>query len=244
MLHRGILICLLSLTAAAQSTFDARLSIHTILREDIFAGFMANDAERLARGEKNLETLLVERPKSKPSLVAWKGTIALTRAVRANEAGRKADFEREHQKAIDLFAAAAKDGGPGDFGVVIVTAGSYTALADRLPEPQRAAGWQVAYQGYRIALEGQKDQVDGMPLHLKGELLAGLAMTAQRTGRADEAGLYLTKVVEGMPGTVYATTAKRWIEQPGLRAKSSVACQTCHEPGRLAARTTALAAKK
>jgi hypothetical protein len=244
MLHRGILLCLLSLTATAQSTFDARLSIHTILREDIFAGFMANDPERLARGEKNLETLLVERPKAKPSLVAWKGTIALTRAARAHEDGRKADFERDYQKALDLFAAAAKDGGPGDLGVVFVSAGSYTALADRLPEPQRAAGWQVAYQWYRIALEAQKDQVDGMPLHLKGELLAGLAMSAQRTGRSDEAGSYLTKIVEGMPGTAYATAAKRWIEQPGMRDKSSVACQTCHEPGRLAARTTALAAKK
>jgi hypothetical protein len=238
-----MLICLLSLTASAQSTFDARLSIHTILREDIFAGFMANDAERLARGEKNLETLLVERPQTKPSLVAWKGTVALTRAALAHEGGRKADFEREYRTALDLFASAAKDG-PSDFGVVIVTAGSYTALADRLPEPQRAAGWQVAYQGYRTALERQKDQVDGMPLHLKGELLAGLALTAQRTGRADEAGSYLTKIVEGMPGTVYATSAKRWIEQPGMRAKSSIACQTCHEPGRLAARTTALGAKK
>jgi hypothetical protein len=243
MLQKGMLICLLSLTAAAQPTFDPRLSIHTILREDVFAGFMANDPERLARGEKNLETLLVERPQSKAPLVAWKGTIALTRAVRAHETGRNADYEREYRKALDLFAAAAKEA-PSDFGVVIITAGSYTALGDRLPEAQRAAAWQAAYRGYRVALEQQKDQVDGMPLHLKGELLAGLAVTAERTGHADEAGPYLTRIVEGMPGTVYATTAKRWIEKPEMRAKSSIACQTCHEPGRLAARTTALAAAK
>jgi tetratricopeptide (TPR) repeat protein len=238
-----MLVCLLSLTAAAQSTFDARLSVHTIVREDIFAGWMANDMARLARGEKNLEVLLAERPQSKAPLLAWKASIALTRAAAAHEAGKKADFEREHRKAMELFDEAAK-AGPTDFGVLAVTGGSYTQFADRLPEPQRATAWQVAYQAYRAMHEQQKAQADRLPLHLKGELLSGLALTAERTGRADEAGPLLTKIVEGMPGTVYATSAKRWIERPETRAKSSLACQTCHDAGTLSARTAALAAQK
>jgi hypothetical protein len=242
-MHRGILVCLLSLTAAAQSTFDARLSVHTILREDIFAGWMANDMERLARGEKNLEILLMERPQSKAPLLAWKGSIAVTRAAIAHEAGRKADFERDYRKAVDLFDEAAK-AGPTDFGVLAVTGGTYSQFADRLPEPQRAAAWQLAYKCYRAMHEQQKEQVDRLPLHLKGELLAGLALTAERTGRADEAAPYLTRIVETMPGTLYATSAKRWIDRPETRAKSGLACQTCHDAGRLAARTTALAAQK
>ena len=239
-----MLLFLFALTAGAQTpAFDTRLSVHAILREDIFAGFLANDLERLARGEKNLETLLKERPETKASLIGWKGTIALTRAAHAHEAGRKADFEREHRSAAALFDEASKMD-PKDFGVVAIVGASWGQMADRLPEPQRSGAWQASYQGYRAMLEAQKEQVDKLPLHLKGELLSGLALTAQRTGRPDEASGYLQRIVQSMPGTPYATAAQRWIERPEARAKSSVACQTCHEPGRLQARTAALAAAK
>jgi len=61
-----MLVFLAALAALAQDAkapkFDPRLSVHTILREDIFAGFMANDAGRLARGEQNLLRLMAKRP--------------------------------------------------------------------------------------------------------------------------------------------------------------------------------------
>jgi tetratricopeptide (TPR) repeat protein len=202
-----------------------------------------NDLERLARGEKNLEILLAERPQSKALLMAWKAASALTRAAHAHEAGRKADYEREYRRATGLFEEAAK-AGPTDIGVIASTGGAYTQMADRLPEPHHTAGWKTAYQAYRALLEAQKDQVDKLPLHLKGELLGGLALTAQRTGKPDEAGPYLERIVKSMPGTAYATAAQRWIERPETRAKSSVACHSCHEPGRLEARKAALAAAK
>jgi tetratricopeptide (TPR) repeat protein len=242
-----MLIGLCCAAAVAQSPtapqFDPRLSPNAIIREDIFAGFLVNDLERLARGEKNLEVLLAERPQSKAPLLAWKAGIALTRAAHAHEAGRKADFEREYRKATSLFEEAAQ-AGPKDFGVIAITGGSYSQIADRLPEPQRTAGWKTAYQAYHAMLAAQKDQVDQLPLHLKGELLGGLALTAQRTGKGDEAGPYLERIVKTMPGTAYATAAQRWIERPETRAKSSVACHSCHEPGRLEARKAALAAAK
>jgi hypothetical protein len=239
-----MLLSICALAAGAQTpASDSRLSVHTILREDIFAGFLANDVERLARGEKNLEKLLAERPEAKAPLLAWKGSIALTRAAHAHEAGRKADFEREHRSTAALFDEAAKTD-PKDFGVVAIIGASWGQMAERLPEPQRSAAWQASYRGYRTMLEAQKEQADKLPLHLKGELLSGLALTAQRTGRPDEAAGYLQRIVQSMAGTPYATAAQRWIERPELRAKSSVACQTCHEPGRLAARTAALAGAK
>jgi hypothetical protein len=79
MFYRGALLFVWGITGLAQSptvsTFDPRLSVHTIVREDIFAGFLANDLERLARGEKNLERLLAERPSAKAPLLAWKAGI-------------------------------------------------------------------------------------------------------------------------------------------------------------------------
>jgi hypothetical protein len=244
MFYRGMLTLVCAVTVLAQSpAFDPKLPVHTILREDIFAGFLANDLERLARGEKNLERLLAERPEAKAPLLAWKGAVALTRAAQAHEGGRKADFEREHRNALALFDQATK-ADPKDFGVVAIVGAGSGQLADRLPEPQRSAAWQASYKGYRMMFEGQKDQVDELPLHLKGELLSGLAVTAQRTGRSDEVGPFLQRIVQTMPGTAYATAAQRWLDRPETQAKSSIACQSCHEPGRLAARTAALATAK
>ena len=52
--------------AAAQSPepplSESRLTVHTLLREDVFAGFMANDMVRFARAERNIEQLLRDRP--------------------------------------------------------------------------------------------------------------------------------------------------------------------------------------
>ena len=56
---------------------DKRLTIHTLVREDIFAGFLQNDLTRLARGEKNIELLLEKRPQSKAELLAWKAGATL-----------------------------------------------------------------------------------------------------------------------------------------------------------------------
>ena len=60
---------------------DTRLTVHTLVREDIFAGFLQNDLVRLARAEKNIELLLASRPDARPGLLAWQGGTALTRAV-------------------------------------------------------------------------------------------------------------------------------------------------------------------
>src|ERR1051325_333792 len=73
-----VVIALLAIFVAASqspeaSLSDSRLTIHTLLREDIFAGFLSNDLTRMARGEKNIEILLEKRPEAKADLLAWKG---------------------------------------------------------------------------------------------------------------------------------------------------------------------------
>jgi hypothetical protein len=76
----------LSAQAPEPPVADTRLTVHTLLREDAFAGYLQNDLARLARAEKNVDLLLASRPGDRPSLLAWQGGIALTRAVVANEA--------------------------------------------------------------------------------------------------------------------------------------------------------------
>jgi hypothetical protein len=231
------------LTAGAQSPqpplSDSRLSVHTLVREDIFAGVLDGDLDRLAREEKNIDMLLKERPTAKPALLAWKAGAILYRAVRAREARRPDEFDEKYREAVDLIAHARKLG-PDDVGVLAATGGMYAILADRLPEQLRGAAWATAYDCYQILWKKQAAFVEKLPVHLRGELLGGLAQSAQRTGRTKEAVEYLDKILAVAPGTPYARVAKQWKEDPKAAADTPITCLTCHAAGRLAARRAAL----
>src|SRR5690349_3932253 len=62
----ALLACAMVVTAAAQSQDppigDTRLTVHTLLREDVFSGFLDNNMERFARADRNLDALLTQRP--------------------------------------------------------------------------------------------------------------------------------------------------------------------------------------
>jgi tetratricopeptide (TPR) repeat protein len=218
---------------------DGRLSVNTLVREDIFAGFLEDDMDRFARGERSIDVLLERRPKDRPVLLTWKGGATLYRAVRAFEDGRLEEYREKHRQALDLFAEARKLG-PDDSGVEAATGGSYVVFADRLPKEDRGAAWSRAYDAYQWLWQRQGDVVKDLPTHLRGELLAGLAQSAQRTGRSREAEEYVEKVLELLPDTPYEPIARRWKEEPEAAGRTSIACHTCHAPGRLAASRAAL----
>jgi hypothetical protein len=216
---------------------DTRLTVHTLLREDIFAGFLQNDLARLARAEQNIDLLLASRPGDRASLLAWQGSTALTRAVVANEARQPDQFQQHYRRALDLFAEAARLG-PDNVGVFAVMGGTQVSLADRLPAVERAAGWEQANSAYQQLWKMQGAAIEKLPLHHKGEVLSGLAQSAQRTGRDGELTAQLDRMLALLPGTPYARRAQQWKDDPAARAQGKLACQTCHAPGTLAARLT------
>ncbi|HQR35459.1 MAG TPA: hypothetical protein PLK30_22155 [Blastocatellia bacterium] len=222
---------------------DKRLTIHTLVREDIFAGFLQNDLTRLARGEKNIELLMEKRPNSKAELLAWKGGATLYRAVRALEEKRPDEFKQKYQQVLDAFDQADKLQ-PGNGGVAAVQGGSLVLFADQLPKELRAAAWERAYSAFSILWKQQGAMIEKLPaVHMKGELLGGLAQAALRTGRKEEANQYLDKILAVLPGTPYEPIAKRWKADPKSAENSTIACMSCHDGGRLAARLTALNGK-
>lgn len=233
----------LSVVVAAQSPEppigDKRLTVHTLLREDVFAGFLANDQNRLERAERNIEALLKERPDQRANLLAWQGGASLYRAVRAHEAGDAKEFERLYQRARDQFAEALK-GQTGNDGVFPIVGGSLALFADRLPDEHRAAAWSQSYDAYSMLWKAQSAIVDKLPVHHRGELLGGLVQSAQRTGRTAEMGQYLDRMLTSLQGTPYEATAKQWKSDPTVAATSSVVCKNCHSPGRLGPRLAEL----
>jgi len=245
-IFRILLLAVFVTVALAQSPeppiSDTRLTVHTLVREDIFAGFLVDDMDRFTRGEKNIELLLEKRPNSRAELLAWKGGATLYRAVVAWENKKQDEFQARLKLARDLFSEAHQLG-PDNVGVAATTGGSYVLFSDRLPEKERPAAWSQAYDNFQTIWQQQAPAVDRLPVHIKGELLAGLAMSAQRTGRKDEATKYLDKILEVLSGTPYEPIAKQWKSKPETAASSTIACMTCHEAGRLNNRLAALDAK-
>lgn len=238
-----VLVVALVTVAAAQSAqpplSDSRFTVHTLLREDIFAGFLSDDMERFSRGEKNIELLLEQRPAQRANLLSWKGGAALYRAVRAHESNRADEFQRYYRQALDVFAEAAKLNSGND-GVAAVTGGSFVVFADRLPKEYRAAAWSAAYDNYQALYKQQAPIVDRLPVHLRGEMLSGLAQSAQRTGRKEEAAQHIDKILVVLADTPYEPMAKKWKANPEAAANTSLTCMNCHDAGRLSARMTAL----
>ena len=214
---------------------ETRLTVHTLVREDIFAGFLQNDLTRLARAEKNIELMLASRPGDRASLLAWQGSTALTRAVMANEARRPDEFTQHYRRAVDLFGEAMRLG-PDNVGVFAITGGSQASLADRLPDAERAAGWERAYTAYQQLWKLQGSVIEKLPLHHKGEVLSGLAQSAQRTGRNEEAVAQVERILALLPDTPYAKRAQQWKDDASSRTQTKLTCQTCHGPGTLVAR--------
>ncbi len=218
---------------------DRRLTVHTLVREDIFAGFMANDLVRFARGERNVELLLNDRPDQRGNLLAWRGSAGMYRAVLAHEAGHGGEFLQRLEAARAAFAEAAKQT-LGNDGVAAITGGTYSVLADRLPEPHRASAWTDAYSNYSLLWKQQGSAIDKFPVHHRGEVLGGLVQSAQRTGRTEEMTEHLDRMLTLLQGTPYEATAQQWKANPASAATTKVTCKACHNPGRLSPTLAAL----
>jgi hypothetical protein len=218
---------------------DTRLTVHTLVREDLFAGFLANDSTRFARGERNVELLLKERPDQRANLLAWQGGAALYRAVRAHEAGDAKEFERLYQSARNAFTEATRLQAGND-GVHAIVGGTFSLFADRLPAAHRPGAWTQAYESYSLLWKEQGPVIDKLPVHHRGEVLGGLTQAAQRTGRTEEMGQHLERMLAVLQGTPYESTARQWKSDPTVAATTHLTCKNCHNPGRLGPRLAEL----
>ena len=218
---------------------DTRLTVHTLLREDLFAGFMANDMDRFARGERNIEQLLKDRHDQRGNVLAWKGLATMHRAMLALESGKADEFRTQLEAARAAFAEAAKQTSGND-GVAAITGGTYSVFADRLPEPHRATAWADAYANYSTLWKQQGAAIDKLPVHHRGEVLGGLVQSAQRTGRTEEMAQHLDRMIALMQGTPYETTAQQWKANPATAETTQVTCKNCHNPGRLTSQLAAM----
>lgn len=229
-------LALMAGTLAAQSVRPADVPFYTWVREDTFAGFIDNDLAQFERGVAKVQQYLDEDP-ARPDAVNWMGATKVYRAVRAFEAGRAREGEALLTEAFQAMERAVATA-PRDEGVRATAGGTLLYLASRLPEPPARRALEKAREHYDVLYEIQARALPHLPLHLKGELLAGVAETEFRVGDRARAMTLLETIAKDLPGTGYAKTARAWLAAPdAVRRTDRLACQSCHEPGRLQAWT-------
>lgn len=226
------LLLILSAAALAAETMPKGMRVSTWVREELFAGFLADDMARFDTGMKKTDAVIAADPKSADAL-AWRGGGELYLAVRALEAGDRVKFDALYQKALGSFAASKAVVTPQTAGAFnAITGGSFTLFADRLPEPLRQEGWQKIHFHYSALRSEQKPYFTKMPVHHQGEVLGGLAQAALRLGEKDAAKALLEELIATLPDSPYVPFAKKALAT--MDSKAKVACLTCHDAGRLA----------
>jgi tetratricopeptide (TPR) repeat protein len=207
-------------------------TFYTMVREDTFAGYIGGDMERFERAMKYTEQVLTENPQNADALV-WKGggQVFLATRLYAQDLNGKADTLYEGGLALMEQALA---NAPGNAGVQASYGGVLAYLAPRLPEWRRKAALEKARSMYERLYKGQERVLDRMPVHFRGETLAGLAETNQKLGNMEQAQVYLKRISASLPNTPYAITAERWLAHPeSVGTNEQIVCGTCHEAGRL-----------
>jgi tetratricopeptide (TPR) repeat protein len=223
-----------SLASAGQEQRPRNVPFYTWVREDTFAGFMADDMVRFERGMQKTQEYIKEDPNNMAA-VNWLGAGTVYRAVRAFDAGDEATGDRLFGEALAMMDRAAA-AAPNDIGIHATAGGTLIVFAPRLPERHYRAAVERARSHYATVYKAQEAQLDQFPLHFKGEALAGIAEAEFRMGNHEAANTYLNKIAAGMPGTRYAQIAETWMKSPASVTKTDrLACQSCHEAGRLSA---------
>ena len=163
-----------SLALAGQEQRPKNVPFYTWVREDTFAGFMADDMVRFERGMQKTQEYITEDPNNMAA-VNWLGAGTVYRAVRAFDAGDAAKGDQLFGEAVAMIDKASANA-PDDVGIRATAGG---ALITVRFEASRAALSHRRRKGprstTRCVYKAQEAMIDKFPLHLKGEALAGIA---------------------------------------------------------------------
>ena len=196
-----------------------------LVREDFFAG-MAGDRARLERAMKLCEATLAREPAHAEAMV-WYGSGLLVLAGQSFQGGDPVKGGELWQRGLRTMADAVALA-PDRVGVRIPRGATLIMAARRLPPgAQSRELLETGVADYERVLMLQTPQWERLPVHARGELLAGLAEGSHGLGRDDAARAYLTRMVQELAGSAYQARARAWLDT-GTPPPGGVSCGGCH----------------
>jgi len=205
----------------AQQRFDH------LVRNDFFAGFAGNK-EALARAIATAEKILADHPNHAEALV-WHGAGVFFQSGQLFRAGNAEKGMELYQQGLAEMDLAVKLE-PDNIGVRIPRGAGLLGAARFMGanNPVVPALLERALSDHMRAYEIQKDTIDRLAEHPKGELLFALGDVNSRLGMPAEAEKFFQLILEKLPNTPYAKRAAAWMQtkQPLPAAQST--CIGCH----------------
>ena len=228
----AFLCILLPLSAADDLTKPDKISIHTWVREDFFAGFMAYDSEAFERGIRKLDIFLADHPNDANGL-GWKYESYFYRLRKDREANADSSYAHHWAEAQEYKNRALTLRAPADVGPLLLVGGSqiwnaqYAASAT-----QRESLFREGRELLRQVQQIQSPVWESIPPHMRGELWSLEGFASDQIGEREERNRVANEMVTKLKGSLYEVRGRRWLNATNL-GKADAMCISCHEPGRL-----------
>ncbi|MBE7541983.1 MAG: hypothetical protein M9913_23175 [Bryobacteraceae bacterium] len=196
------------------------------VRDDIFAGF-AGDEAALARGLAAAAETLKSAP-NHPEALVWLGS---GKAFQAGQFFQKGDTQNGiplWTEALSLMNRAVAIA-PNHIGVRIPRGATLAAATRGMPAEMAQPLIQLALSDYAKAFELQRNHLDRLSPHARGELLLGLADLTERAGPdSGDWRSWARKTVGSLPSnSPYHRRAAVWLEKGALPSQART-CLGCH----------------
>lgn len=209
-----------------------KITIHTWVREDIFAGWMAKDDAVFERGVQKLHHYLAANP-SDVNAIAWTYLENNYRMRKAAVAGDLAEYSKLLAKGKQIREKAlASD--PKDTGPWIIIGSSLIMGAYYAPDSEKKWMYSDGRELLRKVLVLQEKIFDRLPPHMRGELWSLMIYASDRLGDKAERDRLTDLMLTRLAGSPYESRAKRWQKLPEIKSEIDNMCISCHDPGRLA----------
>jgi hypothetical protein len=213
------------LLVPAAGLFGAEAHFDDRVRADFFSGFAGND-EALDRAMASAEDSIASEPKMAAEAMAWHGAGLLLLSGRSFNQGDVArGAELWSNALLEMDEAGKRE--PDNPAVLIPRAAAWFATSRNAPPDMGQPLLEKALADYGHVYEMQKTYFDTLNIHMRSELLFGLADGWARHGDAVKARAYFEKLAALGPESGHKEQADLYLA--GLQySVKGIGCAGCH----------------
>jgi len=196
------------------------------IRADFMAGFQG-DRAAFERAYAAAAKILEAQPKNAEAMV-WLGAATLKLSSRAFLE------DQDMQKGTELWAKGnsmmdqAVELNPDNIPVRVTRASTLLVATRSTPPEWQPELLKKVVADFTHVIELHRDQFDKLPVHSRGELLAGLADGYGRLGDQEKSRAELERILKELPGSEYAKRAAAWMADPAYPVEQRT-CVGCHQ---------------
>jgi hypothetical protein len=198
------------------------------VRQDFFAGF-SGDKVAFERAMKAAEAAIAESPNDSAEALAWHGAGLLSLSGPKFQQGDFAGGADLWTKAETEMDQAGKLD-PKNPAVLIPRAAAWFAASRFTPPQMGTPVLMKAIADYETVYEVQKSYFDKLDIHMRSELLFGLADGNARLGESAKAREWFGKLAALGPKSGHLEQAEAFLKGDKYEVKG-IGCAGCHSAG-------------